>query len=79
MKLNNVLNTVENTSIVLGVSISLATIETVMGIIILAFQIGLIVTKCVIKIIDKIKHKDVQGAISDIEETQRELDERMKK
>lgn len=66
----------ENGLIVLGSLLGLANIQEVMGIILLAFQILLIIFKCVIKVINKFKHNDLDGAIEDIEDLQKELDER---
>lgn len=64
---SNVLDVVENTSIVLGVAISLETIYSVMGIILLAFQIGLIVYKVIKSIVTHVKHKEYDKIEEDIE------------
>ncbi len=64
---SNVLDVVENTSIVLGVAISLNTIYSVLGIILLAFQIGLIVYKVIKSIVEHVKAKDYEKIEEDIE------------
>lgn len=64
---SNVLDVVENTSIVLGVAISLETIYSIMGIILLAFQIGLIVYKVIKSIVKHVKAKEFDKIEEDIE------------
>ena len=58
-----VLNIVEDGLIVCGVAISLQQLYTIFGIILLAIQITLIVTKGVIKIVDLVKKKKYQKLI----------------
>lgn len=64
---NNVLDVVENASIVLGVTISLQTIYSILGIILLIFQIGLIVYKVVRSIVEHAKNKEYDKIENDIE------------
>ena len=72
--LSNVVDTSENIILAGGVVVSLSMIQTILGITLLVINICLIVTKCVIKIVEKVKKGDVAGAVKDIEDTQKELD-----
>lgn len=64
---SNVLDVVEDVTIVLGVSISLSNLYTILGIILLAFQIGLIIYKVVRAIIKHYKAKQFGEIANDIE------------
>ena len=64
----------EDVSIVFGVTIGLSQIQTILGIIILVFQIVLIIYKCVMKIYEHIKNKDAKGIETDLKETIDELE-----
>ena len=55
------LNIVEDVLIVAGVGISLVDLQTIMGIILLAVQLGLILFKGIRKILESIKKKDADG------------------
>ena len=68
-KVKNVTNILEDVSIVFGVTIGLSQIQTILGIIVLSFQVILIIFKCVMKIIDHVKNKDVTAIEHDLEET----------
>ena len=72
--LSNVVDTSENITLAGGVVVSLSMIQTILGITLLVINICLIVTKCVIKIVEKVKKGNVAGAVKDIEDTQKELD-----
>lgn len=65
----------ENVSIVFGVTIGIAQIESILGIIILVFQIVLIIYKFVRTIINRIKNKDYDGIEEDIKDTTEQLKE----
>ena len=71
------LNIIEDGLIVLGVGVtlSLEQIYTIFGIVLLSFQIILILTKGIIKIVDHVKKGKVDEAVKDIEDTQKELDD----
>lgn len=69
MKLNNL----ENALIVLGASFGLAQIETILGIIILVFQIGLIIFKGVMKVKDAIEKEEYENIDDYIEDTIEDL------
>lgn len=58
MNKNTTLDIVETISVVMGVSISLQTLYTLFGIILLAFQIGLIVYRIIATIVKHIKQKE---------------------
>ena len=68
-KVKNVTNILEDVSIVFGVTIGLSQIQTILGIIVLSFQVILIIFKCVMKIIGHVKNKDVAAIEHDLEET----------
>ena len=63
------INILENVSIVFGVTIGLSQIQTILGIIVLVFQVLLIIYKCVVRIINHAKNKDLNGIQNDLEET----------
>ena len=65
---------IEDVSIVLGVSLGIAQIETILGIVLLVFQIGLIIYKLIRSIIDKIKKKDYDGIENDIKNATDEIE-----
>lgn len=46
-----------------------AQIQTILGIIVLSFQVLLIIYKCVVRIINHAKNKDVNAIQNDLEET----------
>lgn len=79
MNVNKVLNVAEDVLIVGGMTISLSMIQTILGIAILVIQLGLIITKIVLKVVKKVKNKDIDGAIATIEEGQKEIDDRLGK
>lgn len=71
--LSNVVDTSENITLAGGVVVSLSMVQTILGITLLIINICLIVAKCVIKVVEKVKKGDTQGAVKDIEDTQKEL------
>ena len=73
-KVKNITNIMEDVSIVFGVTIGLSQIQTILGIIILVFQIILIIYKCGLKIYERIKNKDAKGIETDLKETIDELE-----
>ena len=73
------LNIIENISIALGISLSLTQIQTIMGIVLLAFQIGLILTKVIIKLVQHVKAGKLDEAVKDIEDAQEEIKDATKK
>ena len=68
-----ILNAVEDASLVAGTGVSLSMIQSILGITLLVINICLIITKLVLKIIDRIKKNDYSGAVEDIEKTQDEI------
>ena len=68
------INVLEDVLIVAGVSVSLAQIQTILGIIILSFQIILIIYKGVRRIIDHAKEKDFDAIEDDIKKTTEDLE-----
>lgn len=75
MKQNNVLNILEDVSIVGGVTISLTMIQTILGIFILSVQAILILIKAFIKVYHALKTEKVDEAVDTLEETQDQLDD----
>ena len=59
----------------LGITISIEQIETILGIIILCVQIALILYKGIFAIVKKVKNKDYSGIKEDIETMKDELEE----
>ena len=68
-----ILNAVEDASLVGGTAVSLSMIQTILGITLLVINICLIITKLVLKIIDRVKKGDYSGAVEDVEKTQDEI------
>ena len=62
--MKNINNTIDNILMALGATWSLANIQTLLGIIVLVFQIVWLMFKLVIKIINKIKTK---GNLDDLD------------
>ena len=67
--MKNITNILEDVSIVFGVTIGLSQIQTILGIIVLAFQCILIIYKCCVRIYNHAKKKDLDGIEQDLEET----------
>lgn len=64
---NNVLNVVENVTIALGVAISIETIYSIMGIVLLIFQIGMIIAKVIVAVRKHLKEKNYEEVKNEIE------------
>ena len=60
---------IEDCSIVLGTAFGLSQIQTILGIIVLSFQVLLILIKFFKKIYKRIKEKNFEGIENDVEET----------
>lgn len=73
------INIIEDVLIVGGVALSLTNIYTIMGIILLSFQIVLILVKAGIKIYQHIKNGKMDEAVKDIEDAQKEIEDVTKK
>ena len=69
----------EDITIALGVAISIDQIKTVLGIILLTVQILLILYKGIKLIVNKVKNKDVEGAITTAQDTIEKINEEIKK
>lgn len=72
---HNVLNILEDVTIVGGVAIGISTIETILGIIILAIQLCLILYKGIRKIIELVKKKKYDEIDDALEETKDQLED----
>lgn len=70
-----VYNLVENTTIALGVAFSIYNIESILGIILLVMQVGLILWKVGYKIYLRIKYKQLDKIQDDIEKAMNELEQ----
>ena len=73
------INIIEDVLIVGGVALSLTNIYTIMGIVLLSFQIVLILVKAGIKIYQHIKNGKMDEAVKDIEDAQKEIEDVTKK
>lgn len=69
------INIIEDVLIIGGVALSLTNIYTIMGIVLLAFQIGLIIAKVIIKVVQKVKEGKLEDAVKDIEDAQKEIND----
>lgn len=74
----NSVNKLENITICIGSVIGLSQIETVLGIVIMSFQLVLILYKFIHRLIENVKKKDFEGIETDLETTIEEL-EKLKK
>lgn len=77
--MKNAIEITEDVLIVMGVTISLDNIESLLGIIILGFQIALILFKGGRLIYNKVKNKDYTGAIDTAKDTAEKINEVVKK
>lgn len=68
-------NVVENTTIALGVAFGISNIQSILGIILLALQVGLILWKVSYKIYLRIKYKQLDKIQDDIEKAMNELEQ----
>lgn len=69
------MNKFENVLIGINACLGIASIESLLGVIILVIQILLIIYKCGVKIYEKVKKKDYKGITSDIEELKENLED----
>lgn len=70
-----VYNLLENITIALGVMFGISNIESILGIILLAMQVGLILWKVGYKIYLRIKYKQLDKIQDDIEKAMDELEQ----
>lgn len=70
-----VYNSIENATIALGVMFGISNIESVLGIILLALQVGLILWKVGYKVYLRIKYKQLDKIQKDIEDAMDELEQ----
>lgn len=70
-----VYNSIENATIALGVVFGISNIESVLGIILLALQVGLILWKVGYKVYLRIKYKQLDKIQKDIEDAMDELEQ----
>lgn len=70
-----VYNSIENATIALGVVFGISNIESVLGIILLSLQVGLILWKVGYKVYLRIKYKQLDKIQKDIEDAMDELEQ----
>ena len=70
-----VYNSIENATIALGVAFGISNIESVLGIILLSLQVGLILWKVGYKVYLRIKYKQLDKIQKDIEDAMNELEQ----
>lgn len=70
-----VYNSIENATIALGVAFGISNIESVLGIILLSLQVGLILWKVGYKVYLRIKYKQLDKIQKDIEDAMTELEQ----
>ena len=68
------INVLEDALIVGGITISLAQIQTILGIVIMSFQIVLILVKASTKIYQSIKNKKIDDIGHIVDETREQID-----
>ena len=69
------INVLEDATLVGGTAVSLSMIQTILGITLLVINIALICAKIGIKVYQRIKKGDLNGAVDEIEKGQKELDD----
>lgn len=69
-----ILDKLEDCGIVIASAFGLSQIETLLGIIILLFQLGLIIAKCISKIVEHCKNKNYNSIVDELEKTKEELE-----
>ena len=72
---HNVLNILEDVTIVGGVAIGISTIETILGIIILSVQLAIILYKGIRKIIELVKQKKYDEIDDALKKTKDQLED----
>ena len=72
---HNVLNILEDVTIVGGVAIGISTIETILGIIILSVQLAIILYKGIRKIIELVKQKKYDEIDDALNKTKDQLED----
>jgi len=72
---HNVLNILEDATIVGGVAVGLSTIQTILGIIILSVQVILILYKGIRKIVELVKKKKYDEIDDALEKTKDQLED----
>ena len=70
-----VYNSIENATIALGVAFGISNIESVLGIILLSLQVGLILWKVGYKVYLRIKYKQLDKIQKDTEDAMNELEQ----
>ena len=69
----NAIEGVEDICIFLGIALSIDQIKSIFGIILLSFQIILLLTKGIIAIRKRLKNKDIEGAIDELDKTTNDI------
>lgn len=69
------LNRIENLTVAIGTALGLSQIETILGIIILCFQLVIILYKGIYLIVKHIKNKNFGAVIDDLENISESLDD----
>lgn len=72
-KTYNVLNSIENVLLGTGLCVSMVDIQNILSIVLLTFEVIIIAVKVTLKVIDRIKHGDIDGAVSEVEKAQEEI------
>ena len=76
--MKNITNVMEDVSIGLGITLGISEIKTILGIVLLVFQIVLIIYKMVRAIIKKIKNKDYDGVEQELNDGIHQIEEHLK-
>lgn len=71
----NKLEIVEDAFIVMGVALSVDQIKTILGVILLVLQICLILYKSIKAIINKVKNKDIDGAVKEVQDATEKIED----
>lgn len=70
----NILNKLEDCSVIIASAFGLSQIETLLGIIILAFQLVIIIYKLVLKLIEHIRKGNYQEVVDELEKAKQEIE-----
>ena len=71
----NVLDKVENALVGVGLTIGIANIKDILGIILIALQVAIILYKASVSIYKKVKARNYDEILADLDKAQKELEE----
>lgn len=71
----NILDKVENALVVVGLTIGIANIKDILGIVLIALQVAIILYKTGVSIYKKVQARNYDDILADLDKAQKELEE----